>query len=145
MLFRSNQGVNRFSEGVGSLLLGVFGSRNERYVKSLGYKRSNRAGAVHDVIAGSYLARINALEETMRAKSNEELAQTTAILREKRANGSTLDDLIPEAFAAVRESGRRTKGMRHYDTQMVGGIVLHRGKIAEMVDRKSTRLNSSHT
>jgi len=130
---RFNQGVNRFSEGVGSLLLGVFGSRNERYVKSLGYKRANRAGAVHDVITGSYLARINALEESMRAKSNEELSQTTAILREKRANGATLDDLIPEAFAAVRESGRRTKGMRHYDTQMVGGIVLHRGKIAEMV------------
>lgn len=130
---RFNQGITRVSDGFGNVLLKVFGSRNERYVRSLGYNRVNREGAVHEVIAGSFLAKINGFEETMRAKSDEELSQTTKLLKEKRAQGASLDDLLPEAFAAVRESGRRTKGMRHYDTQMVGGIVLHRGKIAEMV------------
>ena len=130
---RFNQWMNRFSEGVGSLLLGVFGSRNERFVKSLGYKRVNRAGAVHDVIVGSFLAKINALEPSMNAKSNDELALTTTQLREKRSAGASIESLLPEAFAAVREAGKRSKGMRHYDTQLVGGIVLHRGKIAEMV------------
>ncbi len=130
---RLNQGLGKVSDGFGNLLLKVFGSRNERYVRSLGYNRLNREGAVHEVIRGSYLEKINALEETMKAKSDQELGQTTNLLREKRAKGESLDDLLPYAFAAVREAGRRTKGMRHYDVQMVGGIVLHRGKIAEMV------------
>src|SRR5262249_34876024 len=82
---------------------------------------------------GSLLAQVNDLEEKMRALSDEELKALTPALRQRLANGATLDDLLPEAFAACRQAGRRTKNMRHFDVQIVGGIVLHRGNIAGMV------------
>ena len=82
---------------------------------------------------GSILDRINRLESTMEQLSDEELGQSTGRFRQRLAQGETLDDLLPEAFAAVRESGRRYLKMRHYDVQMVGGYFLHNGAIAEMV------------
>ncbi|HEX5439376.1 MAG TPA: DEAD/DEAH box helicase, partial [Ktedonobacterales bacterium] len=75
---------------------------------------------------------INALEEEMMALSDEELRERTADFKEELANGATLDDILPEAFAVVREASRRAIGMRHFDVQLIGGIVLHQGKIAEM-------------
>src|SRR6202042_1968605 len=69
----------------------------------------------------------------MKALSAEEMAGLTVVYRARLAKGETLDSLLPEAFAAVREAGRRTKNMRHFDVQILGGIVLHRGNIAEMV------------
>ena len=94
----------------------IFGSSNERYVKSL-------SGTV---------ARINALEPGMEALSDDALKAQTAAFRARLEAGETLDDVLPEAFATVREAARRTLGQRHYDVQLVGGIVLHRGEIAEM-------------
>jgi preprotein translocase subunit SecA len=78
------------------------------------------------------VAEINALEAEYQALSDEALAAKTAEFRERLANDETLDDILPEAFATVREAARRTVGMRPYDVQMIGGIVLHDGKIAEM-------------
>ena len=77
-------------------------------------------------------ARVNELEPRFQAMSDEELRGTTALLRERHARGETLDDLLPEAFAAVREASVRTTGLRHFDVQIIGGIALHRGTIAEM-------------
>src|SRR6186713_642096 len=101
---------------LGALAKTVFGSANDRYVKSL----------------DKTLATIAALEPQLEAFSDEELAAQTAKFREQLAGGKTLDDILPEAFATVREAGKRVLGMRHFDVQMVGGIVLHRGEIAEM-------------
>lgn len=78
------------------------------------------------------VARINALEPEMQNFSDEALRQQTVRFRERLANGESLDDLLPEAFATVREAARRTVGMRPFDVQLLGGIVLHEGKIAEM-------------
>lgn len=75
---------------------------------------------------------INGLEPSMKARSDEELAHITVELRERLAAGEDLDDLLPEAFAAVREASRRTLGMRHFDVQLIGAMALHDGKIAEM-------------
>ena len=75
---------------------------------------------------------INALEPEMQALSDEELAGQTERFRERLAAGETLDDLLPEAFATARETARRTLGQRHYDVQLIGGVALHRGQIAEM-------------
>ena len=77
-------------------------------------------------------ARVNELEPRFKAMADEELHGMTALLRERHAQGETLDDLLPEAFAAVREASVRTIGLRHFDVQIVGGIALHRGTIAEM-------------
>ncbi len=79
-----------------------------------------------------YVDAINALEDEFQQMREEELRGITAAFRERLAAGETLDDLLPEAFAAVREASRRTIGLRHYDVQLIGGIVLHQGKIAEM-------------
>jgi len=76
--------------------------------------------------------KINDLEPAMEALSDEELGAKTVEFRERLAQGETLDDLLPEAFAAVREAAKRTLGQRHFDVQLIGGIVLHQGKIAEM-------------
>ncbi|NPV56174.1 MAG: hypothetical protein HPY76_05790, partial [Anaerolineae bacterium] len=76
--------------------------------------------------------RINALETDLEALSDAQLTARTAEFRQRLADGETLDDLLPEAFATVREASKRTLGMRHYDVQLIGGIVLHQGKIAEM-------------
>ena len=75
---------------------------------------------------------VNALEPRFHAMSDEELSGQTAVFRERYQNGETLDDLLPEAFAAVREASLRTVGMRHFDVQVIGAIALHRGTIAEM-------------
>jgi len=100
----------------GALAKSIFGSSNDRYVKSL----------------GKTVEQIASFEPTISAMSDEELAAQTVRFRERLAQGETLDGLLPEAFATVREAAKRTLGQRHYDVQMVGGIVLHRGEIAEM-------------
>lgn len=100
----------------GGLAKSLFGSSNDRYVKSL----------------GSIVNKINEFEPTLTAMSDADLAAQTPKFREQLANGAKLDSLLPEAFATVREAARRVLGMRHFDVQMVGGIVLHRGEIAEM-------------
>jgi preprotein translocase subunit SecA len=94
----------------------VFGSSNDRYVKSL----------------RKIVDRIAAFEPTISAMTDDELKHQTEVFRERLVNGQTLDDVLPEAFATVREAAKRVLGQRHYDVQMVGGIVLHRGEIAEM-------------
>jgi len=99
-----------------SLLKKIFGSRNERLLH--GMQRN--------------VARINGLEPQMQALSDETLKAKTVEFRERYAKGESLDDLLPEAFAAVREAARRNLGMRHFDVQLIGGMTLHRGKIAEM-------------
>ncbi|MBB3876546.1 preprotein translocase subunit SecA [Sphingomonas aquatilis] len=81
---------------------------------------------------GSIVHKIAAFEPQLQALSDEELSGQTAKFREQLANGTKLDDLLPEAFATVREAAVRVLGMRHFDVQMIGGIVLHRGEIAEM-------------
>jgi len=78
------------------------------------------------------VARINELEPEMKKLSDEELRDKTQIYRKRLAQGETLDQLLPEAFAAVREASCRTIGLRHFDVQLIGGIILHQGKIAEM-------------
>ena len=102
--------------GFGGLAKRLFGSSNDRYVKSL----------------GGVVAKINALEPEISALSDEGLQAQTDKLKAELAAGKTLDDILPEAFATVREAAKRTLGQRHYDVQLVGGIVLHRGEIAEM-------------
>jgi len=101
---------------LGALAKAVFGSSNERYVKKL----------------DKLVARINAYEPELEACSDEQLKAQTAKFREQLAGGADLDDILPEAFATVREASKRVFGMRHFDVQMIGGIVLHRGEIAEM-------------
>jgi preprotein translocase subunit SecA len=100
----------------GALARRLFGSANDRYVKSLN----------HIVEA------INELEPQLEALSDDELRERTGQFKEQLASGAELDDLLPDAFATVREAARRTLGQRHFDVQMMGGIVLHRGMIAEM-------------
>ena len=78
------------------------------------------------------VAEVNALEPSIKALSDADLRGKTAEFRQRLANGETLDDLLPEAFAVVREAGRRVLNMRHFDVQLIGGAVLHKGKIAEM-------------
>ncbi len=94
----------------------IFGSRNDRLLKQ--YRKS--------------VARINALEEQMQALSDADLQAKTAEFKQRLADGQTLDGILPEAFAVCREASRRTLGMRHFDVQLIGGMVLHDGKIAEM-------------
>ncbi|AKH41754.1 preprotein translocase subunit SecA [Altererythrobacter atlanticus] len=100
----------------GALAKSIFGSANDRYVKSL----------------QKTVDRINALEPELEALTDEQLAAQTQKFRDQLAEGKTLDDILPEAFATVREASKRVLGMRHFDVQMIGGIVLHRGEIAEM-------------
>lgn len=80
----------------------------------------------------AYASAINDLEDDFASLTDEELHEETTELRERYANGETLDDLLPEAFAAVREASKRTLGMRHFDVQLMGGAALHLGNIAEM-------------
>ena len=101
---------------LGGIAKAIFGSSNDRYVKSL----------------GKIVDRINGFEPTISALTDAELANQTVVFRDRLANGAELDDLLPEAFATVREAAKRVLGQRHYDVQMIGGIVLHRGEIAEM-------------
>ncbi|MBF1287086.1 MAG: preprotein translocase subunit SecA, partial [Neisseria sp.] len=94
----------------------IFGSRNDRLLKQ--YRKS--------------VAKINALEEQMKALSDADLQAKTAEFKQRLADGQTLDDILVEAFAVCREASRRVLGMRHFDVQLIGGMVLHNGKIAEM-------------
>jgi len=94
----------------------IFGSANDRYVRSL----------------GKYVDAINGFEPNISALTDDELRGQTELFRQRLANGEKLDGLIPEAFATVREAAIRTLGQRHYDVQLIGGIALHRGEIAEM-------------
>jgi preprotein translocase subunit SecA len=98
------------------LLTRIFGSRNERLLKE--YRK--------------VVERINALEPTVSALADAELAGKTAVLRARVAAGEALDDVLPEAFAVCREAARRVLDMRHFDVQLMGGMALHQGKIAEM-------------
>ena len=75
---------------------------------------------------------INALEPEMQKKTDAELRAMTGTFKQRLAGGETLDDILPEAFAVVREAAKRVLGQRHYDVQLLGGIVLHQGRIAEM-------------
>lgn len=127
-----SDGLSAFSEGVVNFLGRMFGSSNERLVRALGYVR-RKGSEEAAIVPGSLLDQVNALEEQMTALSDEELKALTPAFRERMAGGETLDDLLPEAFAACREAARRTKNMRHFDVQILGGICLHRGMIAEMV------------
>ena len=101
---------------ISTLFKKIFGSRNERLVKQYAQKA----------------AKINALEPAMQALSDDALRAKTAEFKQRYANGETLEQLLPEAFAVVREGGKRVLGMRHFDVQMIGGMVLNAGKIAEM-------------
>ncbi|MGF7146861.1 preprotein translocase subunit SecA [Sphingomonas zeicaulis] len=94
----------------------IFGSSNDRYVKSL----------------GKVVNQIGSFEPSLEAMSDEELSGQTQRFRDRLEAGEDLDDLLPEAFATVREASRRVLGQRHYDVQLIGGIVIHRGEIAEM-------------
>ena len=94
----------------------IFGSKNERELKKL----------------QPIVDHINQLEATYKAKSDDELRAMTAELKRRLDKGATLDEILPDAFAVVREAGVRRLGMRHYDVQLIGGMVLHSGKIAEM-------------
>jgi preprotein translocase subunit SecA len=95
--------------------------------KIVGTKNSRELKRMSGVVG-----RVNALEDAQRALSDEALAETTVRLRARLSAGEKLDDLLPEAFAAVREAARRSLGMRHFDVQIIGGITLHEGRIAEM-------------
>src|SRR3954466_14140924 len=101
---------------VDALLAKVFGTKNEREVKQM----------------LPTIAAINDLEPAMRELSDIDLAAKTIEFKERIQQGATLDDLLIEAFAVVREAGRRVLNMRHFDVQLIGGMVLHKGKIAEM-------------
>jgi preprotein translocase subunit SecA len=94
----------------------LFGSRNDRFLRS----------------CQQVVTQVNALESAMQALSDGELRAKTDEFRSRLAAGETLDQLLPEAFAVVREAGRRVLGMRHFDVQLIGGVVLHQGRIAEM-------------
>ncbi len=125
--------LSGLTETFSRLLLRLFGSSNERYVRKLGYISPKKPGEAPEITPGSLLARVNELEPKMHDLSAAELEALTPKLRERLAQGETLEDLLPEAFAACREAALRTKNMRHYDVQILGGVVLHRGNIAEMV------------
>jgi preprotein translocase subunit SecA len=99
-----------------SIFTGIFGSRNQRLLKQY----------------GRLVKKINELEESVKALSDEQLRARTEEFRARLADGVELDDLLVEAFACVREAGVRTLGLRHFDVQLIGGMVLHFGKIAEM-------------
>src|SRR6187431_2290658 len=101
---------------IGQLLAKVIGTQNEREIKRL----------------RPLVAEINALEPSIQPLTDEQLRGKTAEFRQRLADGATVDDLLPEAFAVVREAGKRVLNMRHFDVQLMGGMVLHRGQIAEM-------------
>nr|MBC8288662.1 preprotein translocase subunit SecA [Nitrospinota bacterium] len=98
------------------LIKKLVGTRNDREIKRI----------------QSYVDAVNALEDEIRALSDDQLVAKTPELKDRLTNGATLDEILPEAFAVVREASQRTLGMRHFDVQIIGGVVLHEGKIAEM-------------
>jgi preprotein translocase subunit SecA len=112
---------------IGKVLTKVFGSSNDRYLKQL----------------RPVIARINDLEKEVESLGDSALAAKTVEFKQRLEKGEPLDDLLPEAFAVVREAGKRVLGERHYDVQLVGGIVLHQGKIAEMKTGEGKTLTST--
>ncbi|MHB8808762.1 MAG: preprotein translocase subunit SecA [Desulfobulbaceae bacterium] len=112
---------------IGTVLTKVFGSKNDRILKEM----------------RQVVARINDLEPAIQELSDAQLTAKTLEFKEKIAAGATLDELLPEAFGVVREAGRRVLGERHYDVQLIGGIVLHRGMIAEMKTGEGKTLTST--
>jgi len=112
---------------IGKALTKIFGSKNERILNQL----------------QQIVVRINDLEPELLEIDDQALAAKTLWFRERIANGEPLDDLLPEAFSVVREAGRRILGERHYDVQLIGGIVLHQGKIAEMKTGEGKTLTST--
>ncbi|HMM55549.1 MAG TPA: preprotein translocase subunit SecA, partial [Candidatus Desulfobacillus sp.] len=101
---------------ISGVLKKIFGSRNDRLIRQYGLK----------------VRAINAHEPALSALGDEQLRGKTEEFRRRLAEGAALDELLPEAFAVVREAARRALGMRHFDVQLIGGMVLHDGKIAEM-------------
>jgi preprotein translocase subunit SecA len=114
---KTTDSLTALTEGVSEGLVRLFGSSNERKIRQM----------------RTVVARINELEPTMTVLSEQELRDKTVEFRRRRQEGESLDDLLPEAFAAARESGRRYLNMRHFDVQLMGGMILHGGNIAEMV------------
>ncbi|MGA9572421.1 MAG: preprotein translocase subunit SecA, partial [Lysobacterales bacterium] len=110
-----------------ALFTKIFGSRNERLVKKM----------------GRVVDQVNTFEDAIKALSDEELKAKTAEFKARFADGETLEAMLPEAFATVREASIRTLGLRHYDVQLIGGIVLHEGKIAEMKTGEGKTLMST--
>ncbi|MEY8250996.1 MAG: preprotein translocase subunit SecA, partial [Colwellia sp.] len=100
----------------GNLLTKMFGSRNDRLLKKMSKE----------------VTKINALEPVLEALSDEDLKAKTIEFKERCSQGETVEELLAEAFAVVREASKRVFGMRHFDVQMIGGMVLNEGKIAEM-------------
>src|SRR5579862_4880798 len=103
-------------EIIDTVLAKIFGTRNERELKTM----------------RPAIAAINDLEPAMQQLSDIDLAAKTIDFKERISRGASLDDILPEAFAVVREAGRRVLNMRHFDVQLIGGMVLHKGRIAEM-------------
>jgi preprotein translocase subunit SecA len=101
---------------INSLLTKIFGSRNQREMKRLAPK----------------VEMVNSFEPALQALTDEQLKAKTTEFKERLAKGETLDDILPEAFAVVREASKRVMGMRHFDVQLLGGMILHEGRIAEM-------------
>ena len=112
---------------IGTLLTKVFGSKNDRVLKQI----------------QPLVNRINELETTVLSLDDADLAARTVAFRERLAKGEPLDDLLPESFATIREAAKRVLGERHYDVQLVGGIILHQGKIAEMKTGEGKTLTST--
>jgi preprotein translocase subunit SecA len=115
--YKTTDAFTAVSEEISDGLVRIFGNSNERLIRRM----------------RPAVARINDLESAFEALTDAELKAKTVEFRERLARGQTLDNLLPEAFAACRESGKRHLKMRHYDVQLMGGMVLHGGKIAEMV------------
>jgi len=109
-MFYSSMGI------INNVLSKIVGSRNDRLIKKY----------------SSQVSKINALEKEMQSMSDDELASITELLKQRIEKNETMDDILPEAFAAVREASQRTLGLRHYDVQLIGGMVLHEGCISEM-------------
>jgi preprotein translocase subunit SecA len=101
---------------INTILTKIIGTKNERELKAI----------------GPLIQRIIALEPSILPLSDAQLQAKTPEFRDRLARGETLDDILPEAFAVVREAGRRVLNMRHFDVQLIGGLALHRGMIAEM-------------
>ena len=106
---------------LGALAKRLFGSANDRIIKKL----------------SSAVVAINALEPELEGLDDAQLRARTDAFKQRLANGETVDDLLAEAFATVREAAKRTLGQRHYDVQLQGGVVLHQGKITEMKWQKN--------
>ncbi len=112
---------------IGTLLTKVFGSNNDRALKQI----------------QPLVTQINALEEALLPLDDAQLAARTPLFRERLANGEPLDHLLPESFAVMREAAKRVLGERHYDVQLIGGVILHQGKIAEMKTGEGKTLTST--